>query len=107
SGSLKTGNGSTMTIAVAALRERIERLEAHGAAGSPRRMPLGHAGADASLQGGLALGAMHEVFAQACRQSAVATGFVAALASRATARKPAIWIRQDFAELETGALSMS
>jgi protein ImuA len=104
---LKLEMAPPMTIAVAALRERIERLEAHGAACSPRRMPLGHADADASLQGGVALGAMHEVFAQAGRQSAVATGFVAALAGRVTAGKPAIWIRQDFAELETGALSMS
>ena len=39
---------------------------------------LGHAEADATLQGGLALGAVHEVFAEG-RQSAAATGFVAGL----------------------------
>ena len=47
---------------------------------APDRVALGHAEADATLQGGLALGAMHEVFAEAARQSAAATGFVAGLA---------------------------
>ena len=46
------------------------------------RVALGHADADATLQGGLALGAVHEVFAEG-RQSAAATGFVAGLAGRA------------------------
>ena len=89
------------------LRRHIERLEANDMAHPPRRTPLGHAEADASLQGGLALGAVHEVFAQAGRQSAVATGFVAGLASRVAARRPMVWIRQDFTEVETGAVSMS
>jgi protein ImuA len=92
---------------VAALRGSIERLEASGEAYSPRKVPLGHTDADASLQGGLALGAMHEVFAQAGRQSAAATGFVAGLAGRAAAQRPIVWIRQDFTGIESGALSMS
>jgi protein ImuA len=92
---------------VAALRGSIERLEAHGEAYSPRKVPLGHAEADASLQGGLALGAMHEVFAEAGRQGAAATGFVAGLAGRVAARRPIVWIRQDFTGIESGALSMS
>jgi protein ImuA len=89
------------------LRGSIERIEAHGDAYRPDRVALGHAEADAALQGGLALGAMHEVFADAGRQSAAATGFVAGLAGRATARRPLVWVRQDFAEIESGALSMS
>jgi protein ImuA len=95
------------TSTLAALRGSIERIEAHGEAYSPRRVTLGHADADATLQGGLALGAVHEVFAQAGRQSAAATGFVAALAGRAAGRRPWIWIRQDFTEIESGAVSMS
>ncbi len=70
------------TSTLATLRGDIERIEAHGEAYSPRRVTLGHADADAHLQGGLALGAMHEVFAEAGRQSAVATGFVAGIAGR-------------------------
>jgi protein ImuA len=91
----------------ATLRASIERLEACGETYSPRRVMLGHADADASLQGGLALGTMHEVFADVGRQSAAATGFVAGLAGRVAARRPVVWIRQDFTEIESGAVSMS
>src|SRR5437588_431362 len=92
---------------LASLRGSIERLEAHGGSYSPRRVALGHAEVDSILQGGLALGAMHEVFAEAGRQSGAATGFVAGLAGRAAARRPLVWVRQDFTEIESGALSMS
>jgi protein ImuA len=93
--------------ALANLRNHIERIEAHGETYSPRKVMLGHAEADATLRGGLALAAMHEVFAEAGRQSAAASGFVAALAGRAANRRPLVWIRQDFTEIESGAVSMS
>jgi protein ImuA len=92
---------------LATLRGSIERIERHGGAYTPDRVALGHADADAMLQGGLAMGAMHEVFAEAGRQSAAATGFVAGLAGRVAARRPLVWVRQDFTEIESGALSMS
>jgi protein ImuA len=95
------------TNTLASLRGSIERIEAPGEAYRPDRVALGHAEADATLQGGLALGAMHEVFADAGRQSAAATGFVAGLAGRVAARRPLVWVRQDFTEIESGALSMS
>jgi protein ImuA len=95
------------TNTLATLRGSIERIEAHGDAYTPGRVALGHADADATLQGGLAVGAMHEVFADAGRQSAAATGFVAGLAGRAAAGRPLVWVRQDFTEIESGALSMS
>src|SRR6266699_3666088 len=91
---------------LATLRGSIERLEASGDAYAPGRVALGHADADATLQGGLAVAAMHEVFAEG-RHSAAATGFVAGLAGRTGARRPLVWIRQDFTEIESGALSMS
>lgn len=92
---------------LASLRGTIERIEADGDPYSPRRVRLGHAEADAALQGGLALGTMHEIFAETGRQSAAATGFVAGLAGRVAARRPLVWVRQDFTEIESGALSMS
>jgi protein ImuA len=95
------------TNTLATLRGSIERIEAHGDAYRSDRVALGHADADATLQGGLAIGAVHEVFAEAGRQSAAATGFVAGLAGRAAARRPLVWVRQDFTEIESGALSMS
>ena len=63
------------TRTLARLRGSIERIETHDAS-APDRVTLGHAEADAALGGGLALGAVHEVFAEG-RQSAAATGFIA------------------------------
>jgi protein ImuA len=97
----------TNTLAI--LRGSIERIESHADAAASGKVALGHADADAVLQGGLALGVVHEVFAEG-RQSAAATGFVAGLAGRlgrsATARRPLLWVRQDFTEIESGALSL-
>jgi protein ImuA len=90
---------------LATLRGSIARIEAHGDAYRPDRVALGHADVDVALQGGLAMGAMHEVFAEG-RQSGAATGFIAGLAGRAAARRPWVWVRQDFTEIESGALSM-
>jgi protein ImuA len=95
------------TNTLANLRGSIERIEAHGGACVPGRVALGHADADATLQGGLARAAVHEVFAETGRQSAAATGFIAGLAGRVAARRPLVWVRQDFTEIESGALSMS
>src|SRR3979411_1985266 len=94
------------TSTLATLRGSIERIESHGEAYSPRKVTLGHAEAAATLQGGLALGAMHEVFADAGRQSAAATGFVTGLAGRAAARRPLVWVRQAVAEIESGARAL-
>lgn len=91
---------------LATLRHQIARMEAPGDAFCPDRIGLGHAEADAVLQGGLAAGVVHEVFAEG-RQGASATGFVAGLAARLAPRRPWLWVRQDFAERETGALGMS
>src|SRR5260370_19143021 len=99
-------SGAPMST-LATLRDSIERIETQGHACTPGRMALGHADADAMLQGGLAVGAMHEVFTDAGRQSAAATGFVAGLAARAAAGRRLVWVRQDFTEIEAGALSMS
>ena len=59
-----------------------------------------------TLCGGLAVAAVHEVFAEG-HQSAAATGFIAGLAGRVSPRRPLVWVRQDFSEIESGALSMS
>ncbi|MBU6464973.1 MAG: DNA repair protein [Bradyrhizobium sp.] len=91
---------------LASLRSRLERLETPGETHVLNRVPLGHAAADAALRGGLATGAMHEVFAQG-RQSGAATGLVVGFAGRLSPRRPLVWVRQDFCEIESGALSMS
>jgi len=71
--------------------------------GSPEiRIPLGHLGVDACLNGGLKRGVLHEVFA-AVSHEAAASGFAAALAARVGG--PLLWIRQDYAGLEHGELA--
>jgi len=94
------------TSTLATLRGSIERIETHGDGYALNRVALGHANADAMLRGGLALSAVHEVFAEG-HQSAVATGFIAGLAGRIASRRPLVWVRQDFSDIESGALSMS
>ncbi|WP_426610129.1 ImuA family protein [Bradyrhizobium sp. McL0616] len=92
--------------ALATLRGQIERIETAEVVHQRDRVVLGHNEVDNALKGGLARAAIHEVFC-AGSQGAAATGFVAGLAGRVTTRKPLLWVRQDFSELETGALSMS
>src|SRR5215216_5168326 len=94
------------TSTLASLRGRIERIETHGDAHGLNKVALGHAAADATLCGGLAVAAVHEVFAEG-HQSAAATGFIAGLAGRVSPRRPLVWVRQDFSEIESGALSLS
>jgi protein ImuA len=89
---------------LASLRGSIERIEAPGDVHALNKVALGHRAADTMLRGGLALSAVHEVFAEG-HQGAAATGFIAGIAGRLGRRKPLVWVRQDFAELESGALS--
>ena len=96
-------NGARMSM-LASLRGSIERIETHGDVHGLSKVALGHKAADAMLCGGLALAAVHEVFAEG-HQGAAATGFLAAIAGRISPRKPLVWVRQDFAEMESGALS--
>lgn len=91
-----------MPARLAALRRSIARIEAD----VTERATLGHAGADAALGGGLARGAVHEVFAETSTQAAAATGFVAGLAACVMRRRPLLWVRQEFAALECGQLAM-
>jgi protein ImuA len=86
----------------------VERLESGGGERLPERRSLGPASVDAALKGGLALGAMHEVFAAAGAQAAAATGFTLGLTRRLTQGKRfVLWIRQDFSAIESGDLSMT
>lgn len=89
---------------LASLRGSIERIEAPADVHALNKVALGHGSADAMLCGGLARAAVHEVFAEG-HQGASATGFLAGIAGRIAPRKPLVWVRQDFAELESGALS--
>jgi len=92
---------------LASLQGAISRLEAQTMLHQAERVALGHAEADAMLQGGLLRGALHEVFAQETRQSAAATGFAVGIAGLLAKQRTMLWVRQDFVEWEAGALSMN
>jgi protein ImuA len=85
----------------ASLTARCEETARHG------RAVLGHAAADAVLGGGLVRGALHEVFAGDAGHAVSACGFAAVVARRMSEAKHLLWIRQDFAASEHGAVSPS
>ena len=92
---------------LASLRGAVARLETAGSDRLSARVPLGHAAADDALKGGLALGALHEVFAEEGRQGATASGFALGLIRRVTQnRRFVLWVTQSFAGCETGELAM-
>jgi protein ImuA len=92
---------------LASLRGAVARLETVNSERLSERVPLGHRLVDDALKGGLALGALHEVFAEEGRQGATATGFALALTRRVTQnRRFVLWITQNFAGFETGELAM-
>jgi protein ImuA len=84
------------------LRRQLSALERGAGPGVHASASLGCAAIDTALGGGLARGALHEVFAAA--DAAPATGFALALALRAAGERPILWVRQDFSGVETGAL---
>jgi protein ImuA len=91
-------------------REDIDRLRATLAKAGletqdrRERVALGHEAADRALKGGLARGALHEIFAAPGHETA-ATGFTAFAGARLAGAKPILWIRQDYCALEFGELA--
>lgn len=99
---------------VSFLRAEIARIEAQGLPhlGSdadlstrPRCARFGN-GLDHVLNGGLARGALHEIIAASPGDQGAAAGFVLAVAARFANQHagPIIWISEDFAARENGAL---
>jgi protein ImuA len=70
-----------------------------------RRLALGAPGIDQALGGGLLMGAVHELHASRPLDHGATAGFAGALAVLAReAGKQTLWIQQDFAATEAGAL---
>lgn len=86
------------------LKRRLAALEPAVPRPAEGRIALGCPAPDAALGGGLMRGGVHEVFAAAAAEATAAAGFAAALALRAAGGRPLLWVRQGFAEIETGAL---
>lgn len=82
------------------LRQRLQALQkGTGIDQDPGVLPLGIGGIDATLGGGLARGALHEISAAGEAHLAAATGFTLGLASSA---RHLLWIAEDMALAESG-----
>lgn len=94
-------------VSIATLRESIARIEAAGVslAEGNKKVPLGHAAADAALLGGIAPGVLHEIYASE-RDSVAGSAFAAMLSLRvARSSSMILWVRQDFTVHQCGELS--
>lgn len=87
-----------------ALRQALVRLDPLSEAGRHGVFTLGAGPVDAALGGGLARGAVHEIYPTHAADIAAAAGFVAGLSLRAAPQAPLVWIRHKRSEIETGAL---
>ena len=87
------------------LRRVIAQSECQGLPEAERRVALGVPAIDATLGGGLAGAALHEVSAAQPLHFGAAAGFALALAARSRERnKQMLWIATDFSCLDAGAL---
>jgi len=87
-----------------ALRRQVSQLERGSSPVAGGRFSTGSALLDGALRGGLQRGALHEIFAARMADEASASGFAITLAVRASARRPVVWVRQDFAGIEAGQI---
>ncbi|HEY0290965.1 MAG TPA: hypothetical protein VGC51_01300 [Hansschlegelia sp.] len=94
----------TREITLAALREAVTGVERGGSRRSVDLFQLGLPTLDAALGGGLACGALHEIYARRMPDAAAAAAFAIGLALRAANGGQIVWVRQDFVDVETGAL---
>jgi protein ImuA len=94
----------TQQETVATLRDAIAGLEQGVSERSARLFRLGPPDLDASLGGGLLIGALHEVYARGAADAAAAAGFGLGLALGAAGGRALVWARQDVVDLEAGGL---
>jgi protein ImuA len=89
---------------IGVLREALASLDPFGETGRHGVFTLGAGPVDAALGGGLARGAVHEIYPAQVFDIAAAAGFVTGLSLRAAPRAPLIWIRHRRSEIEAGTL---
>ena len=87
-----------------ALRQALVRLDPSIEAGRHGVFTLGAGPVDAALGGGLARGAVHEIYPGHAADIAAAAGFAAGLSFRAAPNAPLLWVRHRRSAIETGAL---
>lgn len=85
------------------LRERLKAMETDASPTDDARFNLGHEEADRHL-GGLAIHALHEIYAPTTPDTTAALGFAVGLVQRAAGERPVVWGVQAMAGLETGQI---
>lgn len=80
---------------------KIERPEISLSLGSPV-LSFGIPAIDTALGGGFTAGSLHEIAAASWSDLGPAIGFACALAARASDKQTTLWIKTDFATLESG-----
>ncbi len=86
-----------------ALKHRIARIGEGFDSGEARNFATGHPDLDAALDGGLAEGRIHELFASSVDDAPGAIGFAAMLALKVRPG-PLLWLRSEKAERSMGQL---
>jgi protein ImuA len=86
--------------AVTELRRAIDAMASPAGDGRKGVVPFGVADLDHALDGGLALGALHEIAAERESEIVAASGLALALAARQ--KRPVLWIAEDMALVESG-----
>lgn len=90
---------------LAMLRRNLASIAGGGRLSANKRIATGHAALDAALDGGLARGRMHELYAADADDGPSAAGFAAMLALRTVGRRaPLFWLRTDEAERRGGMI---
>jgi protein ImuA len=87
---------------LAMLRRDLASIAGDGRLSADGRFATGHETLDAALDGGLARGRVHELFAAEADDAASAAGFAAMLSMRVAANTPILWLRTDEAERRGG-----
>lgn len=91
------------TLALAALRRSLDRIEPRRDPTPARPIALGHGRIDAALGGGLERGRLHEIFAEE-EEAGSGAGFTALLGLRLAEGRPILWLRSEGAQRKTGYL---
>ena len=90
---------------LAVIRRKLASIAGGRLLSADRRVATGHEALDAALDGGLARGRVHELFAAEAADGPSAAGFAAMLALRTGGRQaPIFWLRSDKAERSGGSI---
>ena len=89
---------------IAQLESRLAHVHRHEASDVAERFTLGIDRVDAYMDPGPCLFRLHDIYAQTAADAAAANAFAFGLASRATQDRPIVWIFQNLASQEAGAL---